>query len=524
MIRPQTTLLAVLLASILLYLPLLESDFTNWDDPAQVLENPNVIGFSPGKIPDIFSTTVVSEYHPLITLLYGVEYRIFGPSGFFFHLGNLVWHLLNVSLLFLLLRRLGISRGLASLAGCALFALHPFQVATLGWVSARKDLVCTAFTLLAILAYLSEKSPWRNALVIVFTLLALLAKAVAATIPLVLLGLELSRPRKGWKRELRWLLLLLAVGAVFGFLALQLQPIKPGRENPGSGAIFPAARALIFYLGRFLFPLHLSTIYPELPGEYVFLPANLLRVMGATGILLLATAAFLRKGGAHRLAAWGIFLALLNLIPVLRLVPFGGEEIVAPRFCYLPLTGIAVALAFLLEKHPPGETAKSFLGLILLGFLLGNLAYQEAWRNGTIFWETALARYPAYPIAHHQLGDAHWRAGRVAEAAAACASARELDPGLEKAWLGEAVSLWTLGRRREALAVLVEGRGELQRRKKERGAEVLRRCWEEYRAQLELEPSEVPPTQDENSRTDQEAPGPDQVGDQGPKAPAAAQL
>src|ERR1700756_5059928 len=96
----QTPLFWVLAASAIIFLcffPMLKNGFTNWDDEFYVLNNALLRG------PDwkgIFSDPVVSNYHPLTVLSLALNYAISGPAAWSYLLFNLLFHIVNVLLVF----------------------------------------------------------------------------------------------------------------------------------------------------------------------------------------------------------------------------------------------------------------------------------------------------------------------------------------------------------------------------------------------------------------------------------------
>jgi tetratricopeptide (TPR) repeat protein len=73
-----------------------------------------------------------------------------GPAGP--HVMNLLFHVANTLLLFVVLRRLTSAHWRSALVA-ALFALHPLHVESVAWISERKDVLSAFFFLLTLLAY-----------------------------------------------------------------------------------------------------------------------------------------------------------------------------------------------------------------------------------------------------------------------------------------------------------------------------------------------------------------------------------
>ncbi len=194
---PHTTQLlvgfALALAVLILYQSSLRNDFLNYDDPAYVTSNPHVRqGLSWANVAWAFTATMEANWHPVTWISHMTDVELFGINPFGHHLTNLILHLCNVVLLFLLLHK---ATGCLpqSAVVAALFALHPLNVESVAWVSDRKSLLCTFFMLLAFWAYGSytrRKGAASYLGVILFFGLGLMAKPMIVTFPFMLLLLD----------------------------------------------------------------------------------------------------------------------------------------------------------------------------------------------------------------------------------------------------------------------------------------------------------------------------------------------
>ena len=189
-------LLACAILSIVaaVFLPSLKNDFVNWDDDRYVIENNLIKSLSLGNIKNIFTTFYMGNYHPLTILSYALDYRFFKLRPFGYHLTNLLLHLSNCIFTFSVIYMLSRSLPVAFIAAI-LFGLHPLQVDSVAWVSERKGLLCAAFYLCAIIAYIRYASKNQESkyyyLSLLFLTFALLSKPMAVTLPFVLLPQEL---------------------------------------------------------------------------------------------------------------------------------------------------------------------------------------------------------------------------------------------------------------------------------------------------------------------------------------------
>jgi hypothetical protein len=212
-------------------------------DPLVVRQfNPKEIFGSEVRVADV----ALGYYRPLITLLYRLDWALWGLNPAGYHLTNLVWHLLATFLIYrLALQTTG--RLVAAWAGAMLFAVLPAHAEAIGWIQGRVDLVSTTFTLLALLALLRARDAggparWQwAALGGLAFLAALLAKESTAALPLAWAMWEVSgfRTDRGGERLAGvtsrfaplclaalayWFLRWWAVGTSLSFFSMSLSP------------------------------------------------------------------------------------------------------------------------------------------------------------------------------------------------------------------------------------------------------------------------------------------------------------
>ncbi len=119
-------LLAVITFAV--YWPVTGFDFINCDDPESFSANPRVLaGLNWNNVVWAFTTDYNISWYPLTWLSWMLDVTLFGKGAGGPHFTNLLLHVANTVLLFLLLRRLtGAHWRSALVAG--LFALHPLRV------------------------------------------------------------------------------------------------------------------------------------------------------------------------------------------------------------------------------------------------------------------------------------------------------------------------------------------------------------------------------------------------------------
>ena len=83
-------------------MPVLDAAFLNWDDPAYVTGNPSIRSLSWQTVVWAFTTFQEGIWHPLTWLSLALDYALFGLSARGFHLTNLLLHVANTVLVFLI--------------------------------------------------------------------------------------------------------------------------------------------------------------------------------------------------------------------------------------------------------------------------------------------------------------------------------------------------------------------------------------------------------------------------------------
>src|SRR5947209_2781693 len=153
MARPAFVCLLLGLVTLAVFWPVRGFDFISLDDGNYVSANPQVQrGLTMEGVAWAFKIGYVDNWHPVTWLSHMLDATLFGTGATGPHLVNLLLHVGNSVLLFLLLRSLtGAHWPSAVVAG--LFAVHPLHVESVAWISERKDVLSTMFLLLTLWAY-----------------------------------------------------------------------------------------------------------------------------------------------------------------------------------------------------------------------------------------------------------------------------------------------------------------------------------------------------------------------------------
>ena len=189
---------------VILYISVAGHEFMkSWDDSWMVFNRHTTDGLNLQNLFAIFSETNQGQYSPINQLTYTVIYSIFGADPRAFHLASLLWHAINVCLVFAFTKTLlGLRErenmkmvSTAAFLTALLFAVHPVNAEAVCWISASKVPTCAMFGLSGLLCYLHYiKSGGKAWFVfsIVFFVLSFGCKEQAAALPLCFLHFVLS--------------------------------------------------------------------------------------------------------------------------------------------------------------------------------------------------------------------------------------------------------------------------------------------------------------------------------------------
>jgi tetratricopeptide (TPR) repeat protein len=453
--------------TVIAYLPTLRNGFV-WDDDASLTQNRFVK--SADGLRQFWLTTHTPDYWPVTSTTFWIEWRLWGASARGYHATNLSLHIAEALLLWATLRRLRLP---GADVAALLFALHPVNVESVAWITQRKNLMAMLFYLASIYCFVRAEEPgsggppgetpemrgpsgrpslpfvegkWYWLSLLAFTL-AMLSKGSAAVLPIVLLGIIAWRRRPEARDAFRLAPYLLVAGV------LAIVDIWFQRHNLAAGEIFRNAGGLErllgagavvwFYLGKAVWPVDLSFVYPawdiRAGNPLWWLP--LLGVLGLTALLFWK--ARLRPSGcdaanlARReiwraaLFAWGYFCAAL--IPVMGFtdVYFMKYALVADHYQHLALIGVAALAGVGWEQGWRRSPRLAWAAAAIAAGLLVILTWRQClvYRDSEILFETTLRENPASSLAHNNLGVIYADTGRIPEAEAQFAAALRDESG-----------------------------------------------------------------------------------------------
>ncbi len=415
--RSSYVLGALVIITAAIYFQAIKFDFlTTWDDNFYITDNSHIKAFHWANIKLFFTEFYFNNYHPLTTMLYAIEYKIGHGHALIFHFNNILLHLLNTYLVFVLIKKISPRNVMTALITAAFFAVHPMHVESVAWVSETKDVLYTFFFLISLITYIiyqrSEK-PKQLILAGIFFLLSCFSKSAAVILPLIMLLLDYYTGRKyNWKMILEKLPFFV-ISLIFGIIAIQSQKGAIQDMAPDMSLIeniSVVAFSFMMYVFKAFIPVNLSAVYPypnELGGT---LPAIYYLSILFVGILLFLVW-FSRRWGKD--VVFGFLFFIITIILVLQFVPVGAAAM-AERYTYVPYIGLFFVVGKLFEyvTDRANEKIKKYSKYLLLLFVMVFVLFSafsysriKVWKNGETLFSDVIEKYPESGISYRLRGD-----------------------------------------------------------------------------------------------------------------------
>jgi protein O-mannosyl-transferase len=425
----------ILLITLVSYWPVFQNHSFVWDDDGYITNNLLIKSF---HLKEIFTSNVMGNYHPFTVLVLAVEYFLFGLDATGYHIVNLILHLLNVLLVYLAVHQLSRKPDVALIAAL-LFGIHPIHVESVAWASGLKDLLFVFFFLsswILYLKYIISSNRYFYYISLFLFLLSLLSKAMAVSLPLVLLLTDFYRGRKMsrsvWMDKIPFLFL----AFLFGILAVVTQKSSGNISVLG----FSVPQQLSFacygfadYLVKLVLPFKLSAFYP-----YPVSHPDAFPVFWYTYFLVIILFASLMYYAYrnNRKIFFGMVFFAITIFLVLQWLPVG-KAIMADRYCYLSSIGIffLAGEGIIFLRNSKLKWTAIILLIVLTVFFAGKTYIRTSvWKNDITLWSDVMAKFPKAPVSYMNRGIALAKLNKSDKAADDFTKAIELDTQYSKAY------------------------------------------------------------------------------------------
>ena len=437
----------------------LHNQFTCWDDDYYVTNDPYIKGLTFDNLKVIFTKDITkNNYHPFCMLSLAINYAFTGLNPMTYYLTNILIHIANALLVYLLALTLCSRLKMTEEAGFFMaactslwFGIHPMHVESVSWIAERKDVLYAFFYLWGMLTYLkyteTEQKKWYLATTVLF-IASCLSKPMAVVFPLSLICIDFLLQRRWDASVITDKVLFFLISLICGGGAYYTQnatgAIADFNKLTIAERVMYASYGFDMYISKFFNPTYLSTFYPYpyryidgyLPGIYYAAPA--IAVLLPTVVIALlyrtqrkntlrdkkpakGTAILPKQEAAKPIAAegavgktlpfnpanygldlrMGIFafaFLFANLVFVLQFISCGAA-IMADRYSYVAYTGWTFAVVYflyrLLQRLPDFKFIVYGFLVLVTGFF-GWLCQDRtnAWHDSETLLSDAIEKYP----------------------------------------------------------------------------------------------------------------------------------
>ena len=338
-------------------------------------------------------------YRPLIYTSFIIDTLIGKGSLTVYHATNVIIHIINTCLLYVLFQNLKYTKQLSFWFAC-IFAAHPALTEAVVWIPGRTDSLLGLFIILSFIFYVKFVYDGRRrnfSFHVLFLLAALLTKESAIVLPVMCLFFYCFLNDKD--RSLSVGLIQCLIWCLFIGLWLFVRsgilvkaPAVPLKTLIGS--VIENSPAIISYLGKIIIPANLSVL-PILK--------DLTLVYGLVALVILKVLDSMTQKKRKGFIYFGIIWFLLFLLPSLVLSFLKHEYRL-----YVPIIGVFLVIMEFCREHLDGKTPSAAFAKVAFAVVvvLATLSFHHAdnFKGKFEFWQNAVEHSPNSPLAHRNLG------------------------------------------------------------------------------------------------------------------------
>ena len=425
----------IILLTIITFSNSLFNGLISYDDPGYITENALIRGLSFENIRLIFSSFVMGNYHPFVVLGDAIVYHFFNLNPTPYHAFSLLFHLLNVVIVFYLAYELFSPQSAvhspqtsslriqsSALVAC-LFAIQPMHCETVCWASDLKDLLFTLFYLISLIFYIkyikstvhspqSTESTEKSKFYVISLLLfacSCFSKSAAVTFPLIMLATDYLLNRKLSKSTMIEKVPFFILSLGFGIINIFSQASAKAYSDLGHFNIldriwFPVYN-LAFYIISSVIPFKLSVNHPYpdkinnfLPLEYYIFPLIVLVLIGLIVIFRGRNKSTVHSSQSTRYLIFGLLFFIINLALVLQIIPVGWS-LVSERYTYLAYFGLFFIIGYYYQGFKEFKGIKRshiniLIIIVLLTFSYMSYERNKVWANNLSLYDDVISKYP----------------------------------------------------------------------------------------------------------------------------------
>lgn len=373
-----------------------------------------------------------SEYRPVPNFTFALNYYFHGYEVAGYNLVNIVIHILNAFLVFLIFRQTLYLTGQKNdlIAACAalFWLVNPVHTQSVTYIVQRMTSMCAMFYLLSLYTYIKARInsvggqafSRKNLLLFLVSLLsfaaALLSKQIAATLPVFVFLYEWFFIRdldaKWMKKNAKWIGLILAIIVLISFAYLGDSPIHrvlsgyESRDFTLLERLLTEPRVVLFYISILFVPLpsRLTLEHDFNVSTGLFDPiTTFLSILIILTLLVFAVFSARR----HRVLSFAIIWFFGNLVIESSIIPL---EVVFEHRTYLPSVFLFFGFTYYLFWGAKAHSrwVAAFFVCIVFGFSGLTFARNYTWADAVRFHKDCLQKTPEKPRVVHNMGVAYY--------------------------------------------------------------------------------------------------------------------
>lgn len=408
-------LVVVLVMSIWLYLPVLDYTWLVGPDQEFVQNNEALADLDANNLWDVFLTDVNGRYQPLSMLSYAMDDLIFpNEKARGHHLINLILHLLNILLLFRIVKLLSRS-GIAAISAALLLAIHPMNVESVSWIFSRSVLLAVFFFLMGMLFYLYYLRQENNKKALLFFMGicfmgALLSNPIGIVFPIAIVLIDYSQD-KSIRSPVNGKIPLFILSTIFLFVSVIISSSISGDPMNTVPGAFEWVLLKIYALSALLFKFFVPIGHA---GFYPFPEAGILQVIAAVGLLLLIPTVFILFRKSRILKACLLFFFFGGSLTLL--LATHSPALYREQDAYMPYLSLYILMGLATNKLILWARGKQIVysamaALVMMAFLIFLTTISanrvEAYSSSEKYWNEVIDAYPEAEHAYFMRGN-YW--------------------------------------------------------------------------------------------------------------------
>jgi protein O-mannosyl-transferase len=344
-----------------------------WDDFDQIIRNDTLYGW--GNLPNVLFYHWSPYYKPIFYVSLSILLNLFGSNPFHFHLVQLLIHIANSALIFILFKNF--FKYQIAFVMSIVFLVHPAISEAVLYVSALQDVLYFFFGIIALNILARDKKSKHFILIVLFLALAIFSKETGIAFLAISALYKILFNRDYLKRYILTFTFLFSVYAYIRFFYLNVKFFNPEFQPFFTydadllTRVFTMPKIVFNYLTLFVYPekLQIFQLWWVRHINVVDFWIPLVSVVLFFGVLVaFLLRAFINKKKEASVMFFFLLWLVLGFLLHLHFIPLGMT--LAERWFYLPLVGLLGTIAYILNDIISSPTKIKIFYVLSIIFIL----------------------------------------------------------------------------------------------------------------------------------------------------------